>query len=123
MSDPEAPYKGDFPAVHDEAADSPRWLPALGFALLCLLAFSIVWRAATREEEPPADAATSEGAGAGEAAPPTAPPTPPAAPPAPPAAPAPARAPAAAPTPAPTPVPLPVRVAAPTPAGNAEGPE
>jgi hypothetical protein len=67
MADHEAPYKGDFPKVHDEAADSPRWLPALGFALLCVIAFAIVWRSATREEEPAPDEAGVE-AGA-EAAP------------------------------------------------------
>lgn len=43
----EAPYRGEFPDVTDEAASSPRWLPAVGFAILCVLALFVAIQAAT----------------------------------------------------------------------------
>ena len=46
------PYRGEFPEVHDEAGDSPRWLPALGFAILFVFSLFIAYRSATSSEEP-----------------------------------------------------------------------
>ncbi len=48
--DHEAPYRGEFPDVQDEAATSPKWLPGLGFAILCSLALFIAIQAATAHE-------------------------------------------------------------------------
>lgn len=49
--DAHEPYRGDYPDVHDEAAASPRWLPALGFAILCVLGLFVAYRAATAHGE------------------------------------------------------------------------
>jgi len=46
---------GEFPKVHDEAPDTPTWVPLLGLGLLTLFALFAVYRAATAEEEPAAD--------------------------------------------------------------------
>ncbi len=42
---------GEPPAIRDEAADSPLWLPALGLALLLLGAIFVVWQGSTAEVE------------------------------------------------------------------------
>lgn len=41
----------ELPPVHDEAADSPNWLPAVGLALLAMLGLFVGWRAAQRDAE------------------------------------------------------------------------
>ncbi|MBW2464401.1 MAG: hypothetical protein JRH11_22315 [Deltaproteobacteria bacterium] len=48
--DHEAPYRGEYPDVQDEAATSPKWLPGLGFAILCVLALFVAIQAATAHE-------------------------------------------------------------------------
>jgi hypothetical protein len=47
----ETPYGGEFPDVRDEAAASPKWLPGLGFAILCLFALFLALRATTAHDE------------------------------------------------------------------------
>ena len=47
----ETPYGGEFPDVRDEAAASPKWLPGLGFAILCVFALFLALRAASAHEE------------------------------------------------------------------------
>lgn len=42
---------GDFPEVHDEAPDTPTWVPILGIGLLALFALFAVYRAATAPEQ------------------------------------------------------------------------
>lgn len=49
--DSETPYGGEYPDVKDEAASSPKWLPGLGFAILCVLVLFIAIRAGTAHEE------------------------------------------------------------------------
>lgn len=51
------------PEVHDEAGDSPRWLPWLGVAVFCLLAALVVTR--TSPEPQAEGAATEEPSGNG----------------------------------------------------------
>lgn len=79
------------PEVHDEAANTPAWIPLLGLGLLALAAFYGVYRSATSEEPPGEGEITAEGAaaavaadenkpeeaGAQDAPPPTPPPAPP----------------------------------------------
>ena len=48
---------GEPPAIRDEAADSPMWLPALGLALLLLGVVFIAWRSSSVEV--PVDEATT----------------------------------------------------------------
>jgi hypothetical protein len=43
------------PPVHDDAPDTPAWVPALGLALLLLFALFGLLRAASRDEAPVAD--------------------------------------------------------------------
>jgi hypothetical protein len=62
------PYRGDYPDVHDEAANSPRWLPAVGFAILCLLGLFVAYRAATAHEEARASEQATEAEGTAEEA-------------------------------------------------------
>ncbi len=50
MADHENDTPGEPPAIRDEAADSPMWLPALGLALLLLGAVLIVWRSSGADE-------------------------------------------------------------------------
>jgi hypothetical protein len=63
--DHETPYGGEFPDVRDEAAASPRWLPGIGFAILCVLTLFLAYRAATAHEE--AVAGQNEGDATAEA--------------------------------------------------------
>lgn len=42
------------PAVHDEAADTPAWVPASGLALLIVMVLFVVMRAALAPPPPPA---------------------------------------------------------------------
>jgi hypothetical protein len=71
--EPETPYGGEFPDVRDEAAASPKWLPGLGFAILCLFALFLALRATTAHEEADAeeqaDEVTAEAPVDGEEAP------------------------------------------------------
>ena len=58
------------PKVHDEAGETPRWVPVLGLCLLGLFSLMAVYRAATAEPETPAVEVEEGEAGAeGEAAP------------------------------------------------------
>lgn len=64
------PYGGEYPDVKDEAANSPKWLPALGFAILCVLALFLAVRAGTAHEEAaPVEGASDPTAEVGEADP------------------------------------------------------
>lgn len=81
---------GELPSVHDEAADTPLWFPALGVGLLALLAFFVVLRQSAVVDPPSAEPVAAEALADIEAAPAPAPAPPPA------AIPAPAPAPAAA---------------------------
>ncbi len=70
MADHEHDAPGEPPAVRDEAADSPVWLPALGLTLLLLGAVLIVWRGSNAEETATDEAAeTGQPADEGEAEP------------------------------------------------------
>ena len=40
---------GEPPAVRDEAADTPMWVPAIGLALLILGGVFLVWQSSTEE--------------------------------------------------------------------------
>lgn len=42
---------GVLPEVHDEAADTPMWVPALGLGLLTLITVFLIVRAALSEDE------------------------------------------------------------------------
>ena len=42
--------QGGLPEVHDEAGDTPRWVPLLGFTLLLLLLLKMGISAATGDE-------------------------------------------------------------------------
>lgn len=44
------------PAVHDEAADSPAWLPVTGAAILLLMVLFVMLRAAMQPPVPEVDA-------------------------------------------------------------------
>ena len=46
------------PAVHDEAADSPAWLPVTGLAMVLLMVLFVMLRSAMA---PPAPAAGTDG--------------------------------------------------------------
>jgi len=46
---PEAPA---LPEVHDEAGDTPWWVPVLGLVLAVLVVALLVWRAKTAEPTP-----------------------------------------------------------------------
>ncbi|MBX3271904.1 MAG: hypothetical protein KF729_16670 [Sandaracinaceae bacterium] len=64
---------GEPPPIHDEAADSPLWLPAVGLVILLLGAILMIWRGATDDETAAALAgevveADGEAGGEGEAA-------------------------------------------------------
>lgn len=41
----------ELPPVHDEAADSPNWLPVAGLALLAMLGLFVAYRAAQCDAE------------------------------------------------------------------------
>lgn len=77
---------GRFPEVHDEAGDTPSWVPILGLGLLGLFALVAVYRVATASDEPTevevvaAQPAEEGAAGEEAAAPAPAAPTPAAAP-------------------------------------------
>ncbi len=58
--EPETPYGGEFPDVRDEAAASPRWLPGLGFAILCIFALFLALRATTAHDEANVEAGSEE---------------------------------------------------------------
>ncbi|MGF1466768.1 MAG: hypothetical protein ACFCGT_11605 [Sandaracinaceae bacterium] len=60
MADPDR-IPGEPPPVHDEAADTPLWLPVVGLVLLVVLVFGVVWQSVTA----PSDEA---GGGSGSAA-------------------------------------------------------
>jgi hypothetical protein len=49
------------PAVHDEAADSPTWLPVTGLAILLVMVLFVMLRAAMSPPVPETDA-TAEAA-------------------------------------------------------------
>jgi hypothetical protein len=51
------------PQIHDEAADTPMWLPATGLGLLVLLVLMLVYRVA-QGPEATTDAAAENAAGA-----------------------------------------------------------
>jgi hypothetical protein len=51
------------PPVHDEAPDTPAWIPLTGLVLLALFAIAAIYRAARggeTEAEPAAEAAAAE---------------------------------------------------------------
>lgn len=50
MSDASLP-QGPFPAVHDEAADTPTWLPVTGLVLLLSMLLWMLYRGANAVEE------------------------------------------------------------------------
>ncbi len=56
----------ELPEVHDEAGDTPLWLPVLGAALLAIAGLFLIFRAAFADAE--ADAGTPEPAAAPAAA-------------------------------------------------------
>ena len=66
MATDEHQTPGEPPAIRDEAADSPLWLPALGLTLLLLASIFIVWQGATGDEVPVEDGAIAEEAAAAE---------------------------------------------------------
>lgn len=51
--------EGPLPAVHDEAQDTPNWIPVTGLVLFLFLLLSLLYRAGTPEvvEAPEAPAA------------------------------------------------------------------
>ena len=51
------------PVVHDEAGDTPIWLPASGLGFFVLMALFVLWRASH-----PAEVPVDAGDGAAEAA-------------------------------------------------------
>jgi hypothetical protein len=59
---PESNPPPSLPEVYDEAGDSPRWLPALGFGLLVLFALVLgtQLKTASPAEPPPPPAAASD---------------------------------------------------------------
>jgi hypothetical protein len=58
--------EGPLPAVHDEATDTPTWLPVTGLVLFLMMLFWMLYRGANPEPEvvpeAPADAAEVEAA-------------------------------------------------------------
>jgi hypothetical protein len=57
--------EGPLPAVHDEATDTPTWLPVTGLVLFLMMLFWMLYRGANPEPEvvpegAPADAAEVE---------------------------------------------------------------
>ncbi|MBX3247201.1 MAG: hypothetical protein KF901_08475 [Myxococcales bacterium] len=52
MADHHAP---GLPEIHDEAADTPMWLPLLGLGLLIVASLFFIIRAATADEAPVVD--------------------------------------------------------------------
>ncbi len=46
---------GTLPDVHDEAADTPMWVPMLGLALLTLATIFLIVRAAVSDDAVDAD--------------------------------------------------------------------
>jgi len=61
MATDEHQTPGEPPAIRDEAADSPIWLPAMGLALLLLGAVFIVWQGATADGEIAEEGLVEEG--------------------------------------------------------------
>lgn len=55
------------PEIHDEAADTPMWIPMLGLALFALLALFLIVRAAVADASAELEATTGEEAAAAEA--------------------------------------------------------
>jgi hypothetical protein len=93
---------GDFPTVVDEAANSPRWIPIAGLALVVIALLFAAYRAG-QADEPNEIVPEGEAAGAAAETEKIEEPTPP-------PAPAPTPPPAVAP---PTPVPIPAAAAQP----------
>lgn len=58
MADPAHDHApaGPLPAVHDEAADTPPWIPVVGLVLFGLMLLWMLWRAAAPEVEPTVEA-------------------------------------------------------------------
>ena len=54
---PEIHPHPSMPAVHDEAADSPAWLPLSGLAIVILMVLYVMIRAAMQPPAPEVDAA------------------------------------------------------------------
>jgi hypothetical protein len=50
MSDASLP-QGPLPSVHDEAADTPTWLPVTGLVLLLVMVMWMLYRGASPVEE------------------------------------------------------------------------
>jgi hypothetical protein len=67
LDDPHAPA-GPLPTVHDEAADTPAWLPVVGLVLFTLMLLWMLYRAT--QPEPALEPAADEAAEAAEAPPP-----------------------------------------------------
>lgn len=57
MADQEHDRPGEPPAIRDEAADSPMWLPALGLSLLLLGVVLVLWQSANPDEANPDETA------------------------------------------------------------------
>ncbi len=70
MSETKEPPR--LPEIKDEAADSPRWLPWIGFALVGLLALALIGRQALDSARGEAKPAADEAAEPAEAPPPAA---------------------------------------------------
>lgn len=68
-ADPTASHapEGPLPAVHDEATDTPTWLPVTGLVFFLLMLFWMLYRGATPEVAP--EGATGEAAEAAEVPP------------------------------------------------------
>jgi len=67
--DSETPYGGEFPDVRDEAGASPKWLPGLGFAILCVLALFIAIQASGAHDDGEAAEGAAEATAQAEEAP------------------------------------------------------
>ncbi|MCU0671264.1 MAG: hypothetical protein MUE69_00580 [Myxococcota bacterium] len=57
------------PEIHDEAADTPMWLPMLGLAIFAIVALFLITRAAIEDASAELDATGAVEAPADEAAP------------------------------------------------------
>ena len=66
MSEPEnTTTQPPLPVVHDEAGDTPVWLPLSGLACFVVLALFVLWRASHPSDDVLADDVPADGATGG----------------------------------------------------------
>jgi hypothetical protein len=59
------------PEIHDEAADTPMWLPMLGLAIFAIVALFLITRAAIEDASAELDATAEEAPAEAPAEPPS----------------------------------------------------